>query len=43
MILEGGSYEVLTVADGIEGLHSLSKSLPDLIISDLKYASDDGF
>ena len=35
MILGGEGYEVLTAADGIEGLHSLSKSLPDLIISDL--------
>src|SRR6266480_3850611 len=35
MILEGEGYEVLTAADGIEGLHSLSKSLPDLITSDL--------
>jgi len=43
MILEGGSYEVLTVADGIEGLHSLSKSLPDLIISDLNMPRMTGF
>jgi len=35
VILEGEGYEVLTAADGLEGLHSLGKSLPDLIISDL--------
>jgi CheY-like chemotaxis protein len=34
-ILEGEGYEVLTVADGVDGLHALSKSLPDVIISDL--------
>jgi CheY-like chemotaxis protein len=43
MILEGEGYEVLTVADGIEGLHSLSKSLPDLIISDLNMPRMTGF
>jgi CheY-like chemotaxis protein len=35
LILESEGYEVLTAADGLEGLHALSKSLPDLIISDL--------
>lgn len=43
MILEGEGYEVLTAADGIEGLHSLSKSLPDLIISDLNMTRMSGF
>lgn len=43
MILEGEGYEVLTAADGIEGLHSLSKSLPDLIISDLNMPRMSGF
>jgi CheY-like chemotaxis protein len=43
MILEGDGYEVLTAAHGIEGLHSLSKSLPDLIISDLNMTRMSGF
>jgi len=43
MILEGEGYEVLTAADGVEGLHSLSKSLPDLIISDLSMPRMTGF
>lgn len=43
MILEGEGYEVLTAADGVEGLHSLSKSLPDLIISDLNMPRMTGF
>src|SRR5208282_1134430 len=32
-ILENGGYEVLTAADGLDGLRALSHSLPDLIIS----------
>ena len=43
VILEGEGYEVLTAADGLEGLHSLSKSLPDLIISDLNMPRMTGF
>lgn len=42
-ILESEGYEVLTVADGLEGLHALSKSLPDLIISDLNMPRMSGF
>ena len=34
-ILESLGYEVLTARDGLDGLHALSKSLPDVIISDL--------
>lgn len=33
--LESRGYEVLTAADGLEGLHALGRSLPDLIVSDL--------
>lgn len=43
VILQGAGYEVLTAADGLEGLHSLSKSLPDLIISDLNMPRMTGF
>ena len=42
-ILERGGYEVLTAADGLDGLHALSKSLPDLIISDLNMPRMSGF
>ena len=43
VILESEGYEVLTAADGVEGIHSLSKSLPDLIISDLNMPRMTGF
>jgi CheY-like chemotaxis protein len=42
-ILESRGYEVHTAADGLEGLHALSKSLPDLIISDLNMPRMSGF
>lgn len=42
-ILESQGYEVLTAADGLDGLHALSKSLPDLIISDLNMPRMSGF
>jgi CheY-like chemotaxis protein len=42
-ILESEGYEVLTAKDGLEGLHALSKSLPDLIISDLNMPRMSGF
>jgi CheY-like chemotaxis protein len=34
-VLESEGYEVLTAPDGLGGLNALSKSLPDVIISDL--------
>src|ERR1700758_3179303 len=43
LILESEGFEVLTAADGVEGLQSLSKSLPDLIISDLNMPRMSGF
>jgi CheY-like chemotaxis protein len=42
-ILESKGYEVLTAADGLDGLHALSKSLPDVIISDLNMPRMSGF
>ena len=42
-VLEHEGYEVLTTADGLDGLHALSKSLPDLIISDLNMPRMSGF
>ena len=43
LMLESQGYEVLTAADGVDGLHALSKSLPDLIISDLNMPRMSGF
>ena len=34
---------MLTAADGVDGLHALGKSLPDLIISDLNMPRMSGF
>jgi CheY-like chemotaxis protein len=42
-ILESEGYEVLTASDGLGGLNALSKSLPDLIISDLNMPWMSGF
>jgi CheY-like chemotaxis protein len=42
-MLEIGGYEVLTAVDGLDGLHALSQSLPDLIISDLNMPRMSGF
>jgi CheY-like chemotaxis protein len=41
--LESRGYEVLTAADGLDGLHALGRSLPDLIISDLNMPRMSGF
>jgi CheY-like chemotaxis protein len=41
-VLGNQGYEVLTVADGLDGLEALSKSLPDVIISDLNMPRMDG-
>jgi len=43
VILESKGYEVLVAADGLDGLHALSKSLPDVIISDLNMPRMSGF
>jgi len=42
-VLESEGYEVLTANDGLGGLSALSKSLPDLIISDLNMPWMSGF
>jgi CheY-like chemotaxis protein len=42
-LLESEGYEVVTAADGLDGLHALSKSLPDVIISDLHMPRMSGF
>jgi CheY-like chemotaxis protein len=42
-VLEAAGYEVLTAADGMEGLHSLDDAQPDLIISDLRMPNMSGF
>jgi CheY-like chemotaxis protein len=43
LILAKEGYEVLTAADGVDALQALSKSLPDLIISDLNMPRMSGF
>ena len=43
IILESEGYEVLTASEGLDALHALSKSLPDLIISDLNMPRMSGF
>lgn len=42
-VLESRGYEVLTAADGLEALHALGRSLPDIIISDLNMPRMSGF
>jgi|SRR5947209_435811 CheY-like chemotaxis protein len=42
-LLESQGYEVLSVADGFEGLNALKQSLPDVIISDLRMPNMNGF
>jgi CheY-like chemotaxis protein len=42
-VLESQGYEVLTVADGLDGLNALSGALPDVIISDLSMPRMSGF
>ena len=41
--MESQGYEVLTVADGLDGLNALNGSLPDVIISDLSMPRMSGF
>jgi CheY-like chemotaxis protein len=42
-LLENQGYDVLTAADGLDGILALSKSLPDVIISDLHMPRMSGF
>lgn len=42
-LLENEGYDVLTAADGLDGILALSKSLPDVIISDLHMPRMSGF
>lgn len=43
MLLESKNYEVLCAEDGFEGLTALKRSLPDIIISDLRMPNMNGF
>ena len=43
LLLEAQGYEVLCAEDGFEGLATLKKALPDLIISDLRMPNMNGF
>ncbi len=42
-LLESKDYEVLCAEDGFEGLAALKRSLPDIIISDLRMPNMSGF
>jgi CheY-like chemotaxis protein len=42
-ILESQGYEVLCAVDGFDGLTKLKKSLPDVVISDLRMPNMSGF
>jgi CheY-like chemotaxis protein len=42
-VLESQGYEVHCAGDGFEGLAALKKSLPDMIISDLRMPNMNGF
>ena len=42
-MLEAQAYEVLCAEDGFEGLAALKRSLPDIIISDLRMPNMNGF
>lgn len=43
MLLQSKGYEVLCAEDGFEGLLALKRSMPDLIISDLRMPNMNGF
>jgi len=43
MLLGAQGYEVLCAEDGFEGLAALKRSLPDIIISDLRMPNMNGF
>jgi CheY-like chemotaxis protein len=43
LLLETEGYEVLCAEDGFEGLTALKRSLPDIIISDLRMPNMNGF
>ena len=43
MLLEAQGYEVLCAEDGFEGLAALKRSMPDIIISDLRMPNMNGF
>jgi CheY-like chemotaxis protein len=43
VLLQSKGYEVLAAEDGFEGLKALKRSLPDIIISDLRMPNMNGF
>ena len=42
-ILKEAGYSVIAAGDGVEGLHALTGSIPDLIISDIEMPRLDGY
>lgn len=43
ILLEGEGYEVMTAADGLEGIAHLDKDIFDLVVTDVKMPKVDGF
>lgn len=43
VILRGEDYEVITAASGAEALINISRTIPDLIVSDIRMPGMDGF
>ncbi|MEW6570228.1 MAG: sigma-54 dependent transcriptional regulator [Nitrospirota bacterium] len=43
ILLEGEEYEVMTAADGLEGIACADKDIFDLVITDMKMPKADGF
>ncbi|MEQ1617102.1 MAG: response regulator [Terricaulis sp.] len=43
MVLQGAGFNVVQAEDGVEGLEALSRSTPDVIITDINMPRMDGY